>query len=178
MQKRKLFGVMAIACMLCYTACRDGDDNNGNNNTNSPSGVDESFMRSAAYANRAETDAGTLAASKGMDSSVRMFGQMMVNDHTPALNELQSIAGDANVSLPMSPDSMHQAMMMQLQNMQGHSFDSIYMSMQVMDHQATIALFESELNSGRWQRTKDYVNKYLPAIRMHYQMADSINKHL
>lgn len=53
--------------------------------------VDTNFMVQAAYSNLAEIDAGALAASKGQKDSVKMYGAMMVQEHTLAHTELKAL---------------------------------------------------------------------------------------
>jgi putative membrane protein len=180
MRVKKIYSALAVASLLCYGACNKDDDNNNNNNNNNNTvnQTDRDFMMNAAYGNNAEIDAGSMAASKGTDSSVKMFGQMMVSDHSTAQTELQSVAAQTSVTLPTGLDSAHQAMKAQLQSMSGHTFDSVYIHSQVMDHQKTISLFQNESSNGSNQRVKDYANKYLPIIQTHYQKADSISRHL
>ena len=51
---------------------------------------------------------------------------------------------------------------------------SMYMTSQVNDHQATLGIFETEINSGTNQKVKAYAQKYRPHIEHHLEEADSI----
>lgn len=135
-------------------------------------------MTQASYGNHAEIGAGELASTKAANPGVRTFGQMMVSDHSNAQTELESIASSEGVDVPDQPDEAHQTLMQRLMNLQGLAFDTAYMNSQVMDHQNTVNLFEMEIAQGRDPRVVQYANKYLPAIRMHLQMADSIARSL
>jgi putative membrane protein len=168
MEKKKLILVMSIAAAIGLGACNKDDDNNDLN------GSDRDFMVNASYGNVAEVDAGQLAASKGSTAGVRNFGQMMVNDHSTAQTELNSLGSQYNVSLPSAPDPAHQALKQQLMNLTGTAFDSTYLSAQVMDHQNTVILFQNEIANGNNSSIKAYATKYLPAIQMHLHMADSL----
>jgi len=123
----------------------------------------------------AEVNFGQLAVTKGSDSLVRAFGQHMVTEHTTAQDELKEIADDFNnVTWPTELDSAHREIREQLETLEGYSFDSLYMSTQVMDHEKTIDLFETEISQGEEQRVESYATKYLPHIQEHYEQADSI----
>lgn len=153
-----------------FFSCKKND----NSNTNGTSTADHSFMAQASYSNMAEVDAGQLASTQGNDAMVRSYGHTMVSDHTTAENDLQAVASQVTYNLPSGVDSMHMALKAQLATMSGRAFDSMYMHMQVNDHNAAITLFQNEASNGYNQNVKNYANKYLPKLQMHKQMADSI----
>jgi len=155
-----VIGVSVVAC--------DKDDDNDKNTVNA---TDKNFIMQATYGNKSEVAAGAIAASKGQRDSIKIFGQMMVTDHTMAQTSLDSIAGAVSVTPPAGPDSLHQAMAQQLLTLSGKTFDSVYINSQVTDHQKTISLFEDEIAHGQHQLVKNFANKNLPVIRMHYEMA-------
>ncbi|HYE55997.1 MAG TPA: DUF4142 domain-containing protein [Chitinophagaceae bacterium] len=162
--RKLLLGAFAALCIS--SACNNDDDE-----LNS---MDQTFIMQASYGNHAEVAAGQLAATKAVHPEVKMFGQMMVTDHSTAQSELENIASDRGVDPPDQPDPEHQALMQRLMTLQGHSFDTAYMNSQVMDHQRTVQLFENEINNGNDRRLIEYANKYLPHIRMHLHKADSL----
>ena len=170
--------MLLLASFPFAIACNKDDDdnnNNGNGNNNNPlNQMDRDFMMKATYGNNAEVDAGNLANSKGMNGDIRDFGQMMVIDHQKAQTDLQQVAGETGVALPQGIDAEHQVIKQQLEAATGRRFDSLYIHMQVADHQKNIALFENEAMSGSHTKVKDYANKYLPSLRMHLKKADSI----
>lgn len=160
------------ALLLCICAACNKDDDN---NSDTLSDTDRTFMTNASYSNYAEVSAGSLAASQGNMSTVKSFGTMMVSDHTSAQADLVSIGTQVGkTDLPTGPDSAHQAMTHMLMMMSGRAFDSAYMKMQVIDHQKTIDLMNAEINNGREQRVKNYASAKLPTVQMHKRMADSI----
>ncbi|HEU4552947.1 MAG TPA: DUF4142 domain-containing protein [Chitinophaga sp.] len=171
MMKLFLAGSMAISA-FCFTACSDDDDDGIGNHLISTH--DKNFMTQASYGNWSEVDMGKLADSMSADAGVKMFGQKMQQDHTTAQNELDDIANDWDVTVPNGPDSMHIALKQQMMAMSPHMFDTAYANGQVRDHEKTIALFEDAAANSDQQRLKDYAKKYLPAIKMHKAMADTM----
>jgi putative membrane protein len=130
--------------------------------------TDKDFIKKAAQSNIAEIEAGRLAASQGTTDMVKRFGTMMVNDHTMAQNELDSIVRrDLRDSLPTEADAGHKLLAQQLQNMKGKEFDDAYIESQIKDHQTAIALFETEVSQGQHPSLKTYAVKTLPKLRMH-----------
>jgi putative membrane protein len=71
-------------------------------------------------------------------------------------------------------DDAHKMIHDDLMNRSGYSFDSLYMSSQVSDHQMAKTLFESEASGGTEQQLKNYAAKYVPHITEHLEKADSI----
>lgn len=172
MKKVSFFALLAVVVFV--SACKK-DDNNDNNNPQSFNTTDQQFIVNASYGNHAEISAGEVASIQGMRDSIKMFGQMMVTDHTTSQQSLDSIAGAFNMSIPTTADSVHIAMLQQMKQLTGHTFDTAYIHAQVMDHEKTINLFQDELNNGNNQWLKNYANRYLPKIQMHYNMATSIS---
>ncbi len=170
MKKLFLFGSLALAGFL--TACDKDDDGEDVNAT------DRQFVMSAAMANRAEINAGQLAATRGTNAAVRSYGQMMVTEHTQAQNDLRSLASDEGIAMSDTIDAAHQALMTRLMSLSGYQFDTAYIKSQVMDHQNSILLFQTEISSGDNDRAQNYANTYLPKIQQHYRTADSIRLRL
>lgn len=163
--------LLVCACgAASLSACSDDDDDTNIN----LSALDRNFVIQAGYNNKAEIVAGAVADSLGADSTVRMYGSMMIMDHTMAYDELANIARTWEVTVPQEPDSLHKAKTAYLRTLSGKTFDTAYINAQIKDHVATIALFQREADSSDLTQLKAYANKYLPKLKMHLQMADSI----
>jgi putative membrane protein len=168
---RNVFGPLVVIVIMAglLMNCRKSKDSQSSlNNT------DLHFMMNASYSNEDEIDAGGLAAIKGSNAGVKMFGAMMVDDHTTAETELKHLADSLVVTIPQQPDSLHMAIKDTLNGLSGMAFDTMYIHGQVKDHQNTIDLFQTEISAGRNDAVKQYANKYLPKIQMHLMMADSL----
>jgi len=165
--------LFAAALAVAACACHKDDDNHDGTTVN---GTDENFVIQASYSNKDEISAGTIASTKGMRDSIRIFGQMMVMDHTTAQTSLDSIAAVVKIAPPPGPDSAHVLIAQHLMMLSGYTFDTAYIHGQVADHQKTIDLFQDEINNGNNQLIKNFANKNLPVIKMHYAMANSISK--
>jgi putative membrane protein len=169
---RKFTGIACITAAFCVIAChKDHHDDNDNN----LSKMDRTFVTQAGYANSDEIAAGGVAAAKGSDSAVKMFGAFMVTEHSTAQGELKTIANNlSDVTVPDTPDSVHIAMMQKMALLSGHAFDTAYIKSQINDHNTAMALFQQEATYGENTRLRNYAAKYLPHIIMHKEMADSI----
>jgi putative membrane protein len=172
---KKFFIWGGLAMMGFLTACDKNDDKNNNTTVNS---TDQMFMTNVAMGNSAEIMAGQLAASKSTNTSVKNFGQLMVTEHTQAKTDLQTVANGIGMTLSDSVDAEHRALMTRLNSLSGRSFDTAYMNSQVMDHQKTLTIFQTENSSGNNQSVRNYSNTYTPHIQMHLRMADSLSRTL
>jgi putative membrane protein len=129
--------------------------------------ADAQFVRQAAEGGMMEVAKGKLAAHKGSHEGVKQFGQRMVDDHTKANDELKSIAGGKNITLPGESPKPMQAAMAKLEKLDGAAFDRAYVDDQVRDHEKTIALFEREAKGGKDAELKAFAEKTLPTLKEH-----------
>jgi putative membrane protein len=136
------------------------------------------FMTRAAEGGMAEIETGKLAVSKAQNAEVKQFAQQMIADHTRANNELKTLAGKKNVTLPTGLDPMHQAMAAKLSGLTGAEFDREYMRGQVEDHERTVALFQAQADNGADAEAKAMAAKTLPNLKMHLEMARKISSNL
>jgi putative membrane protein len=136
------------------------------------------FMVRAAEGGMAEIEAGKMAATKAQNPEVKQFGQQMIADHTRANNELKTLAGKKNVTLPTDLDPMHKAMAQKLSGLSGAEFDKEYMRGQVEDHDRTVALFQAQADNGADPEAKALAAKTLPNLKMHLEMARKISGNL
>ena len=170
MTLNKVFLAGTIAASVLFTAC-EKDENEDDINEQ-----DRNFTVQASFSNRAEIEMGNIALQRASDASVRTYAQLMIREHTSAQNELLDIRDDLdmdvrlNDSLPASLIAMRNTMAA----LSGRRFDSAYMVSQVMAHQMSRLIFETETTTGSNGRVVAYANKYLPNIRMHFMMADTI----
>lgn len=152
--------------------------NSGANDSANSTRAPGDFWTKAAASGMAEVAMGKLASSKAVNAEVKKFGQMMVNDHTKANNELKALADKKGVNLPTAPDPLHQKNMDELGAMSGAEFDREYVRMQIMDHEAAVDLFESQAESDADAEAKQFAAKNLPVLRQHLEMIRKIQASL
>jgi len=133
---------------------------------------DSRLMTDLAHANIAEIETAKLALEKSQSEPVKKFAQQMIDDHTPALKELQTLAQAKGVTLPDSPDMKHKTMATALRAMTGTSFDNQYMKRSgVGDHQATLTLLKKVQANAKDADLKAMATKMIPTVQGHLQMA-------
>jgi len=173
MKRIAMFAVLAFGLSSIIMSCEDDNEVN-----TAPNDFDKTFMTNAAYGNRNEIDFAQLALAKSQNDSIRMFAQKMVADHSTAQSELDSLSDKFSFTLPTTIDSAHQALKPQLEALSGYSFDTAYINGQVKDHQATITLFQNEVNQGLNPDVRNWASGKLPHLQEHLALADSVKASL
>jgi putative membrane protein len=163
------------------TTNRSGNDSlNANRDTSRAGtlGVSESasdFLVKVADVGKTEVELGRLAQAKASSKRVKMFGAMMVHDHSAANEELKKLAAQKNVTLPAKIGEDHQKKIDDLKKKSGKDFDKAYMDMMEDGHESTINDFEKHTDN-KDSDVKNFVNKTLPTLRMHLDSAKAIKK--
>ena len=135
----------------------------------------ETVIDIISYTNNTEIDFGQLASRGGANSLVREYAEMMVDQHKKAQEDLDSIVGE-NLNEPESVElnEMHQRIRDSLNFLSGQTFDSLYIQSQIKMHSSTIDMFEAISDTTQDQNLKNFVDEYLPKVKMHRMKADSI----
>src|SRR5436190_7030245 len=123
------------------------------------SAADKTFMMNAAKGGMMEVEWGKLAGQNGQNADVKKFGNRMVTDHSKANSELMALAKEEGVSLPgaKSPGKWKS--------------DKDYMAMMVKDHQADLAEFQKEAQSGTDPDVKAFAAKGSKMVSTHLKLA-------
>jgi putative membrane protein len=137
---------------------------------------DEEFMRKAAAGGLAEVELGNLAKQNGGSEAVKQFGDRMVNDHSKANSELQQLAQQKGIALPSKPESKDRRLAKTLESKQGADFDKAYARDMVKDHEADIAEFRKEAESGKDPAVKAWAQQTLPVLQQHLEAAKLVEE--
>ena len=135
------------------------------------------FFDKAAKGGMAEVQLSQVAQQKATRDDVKQFARRMVQDHAKANDELKSIAGAQNVTLPTTLERKHQQALQKLQGLTaGSAFDRQYVNQMVADHKETVALFKTEARSGKNPEAKAFAARQLPTLEEHLQMVQRMAK--
>jgi putative membrane protein len=140
--------------------------------------VDEAtskFLVKVGDVNMTEVQLGQMAREKASDQRVKDFGNMMVQDHTNASNELKTLAASKNVTLADSISKDHQKKIDDLNKKSGKEFDKAYIDMMEDGHEATIKDFKKNADN-KDPDVKAFVNKMLPTLQAHLDSAKAVKK--
>lgn len=123
------------------------------------SSADKTFMMNAAKGGMMEVEMGKMAAQNGQSADVKKFGNRMVTDHSKANNELMALAREEGVSLPGAKSAGK------------WKSDKAYMDDMVKDHQADLAEFQKEAQSGTDPDVKAFAAKGAKMVSSHLKLA-------
>lgn len=136
---------------------------------------DQKMLQQMANANLAEIEAGKLAQEKSQNDQVKTFAQQMIDDHTKALQEVQTLAQAKGVTLPTEPDSKHKKMADKMNKLSGTAFDKRYMAQGGLgDHKDTHRLLQKVQKSASDADVKALAAKTLPVVDQHLSMAKDL----
>ncbi len=136
---------------------------------------DVAFATEAAQGGAAEVKMGKLAAEKASDADVKAFGQMMVDDHSKANEQLMEVAKEKGMTLPSEPSPKQQATYDKLSAMSGADFDKAYVKTMMKDHEEDVKAFEKESMKGKDEKIKSFATETLPTLKGHLDKIKSIH---
>jgi putative membrane protein len=137
---------------------------------------DSKFVKDAAVGGMTEVALGKLAQEKASSDAVKQFGQKMIDDHSKAGEDLKKAATKANINVPDSIDSKHQARIDKLSKLSGADFDKAYIKDQLKDHREDVTAFDREAQNGSEPAVKEFASKTLPTLQEHLSMVKDLNK--
>ncbi len=139
---------------------------------------DKQFIADVAKGNRAEVELGRMVAAKAQDPDVKHFAQMMVKDHTKALNELEKLAHSKNVTLPNDLPDDAKSLEGKLANETGKQLEKDYMDSMVQDHQKDVKEFQEASQNVQDPDVKEWAGKTLPTLQKHLEIAQQVDSKL
>jgi putative membrane protein len=136
-------------------------------------GNDAAFVREAIQENIAEVQVGQLAAQRTQSDAVRMFGEMLRQDHSDALQRTRKIAEAMKVDAPTQPSADAKRKYLALTRLSGRDFDAAFARQMVDDHQAAIAKYRAHTDRGD-EAVAGYVADSLPQLQDHLTKAQAL----
>jgi putative membrane protein len=156
--------VAAVALWTASTAF--GADTNGQLDRH-----DANFIKDAAKDGEAEVQLGQMAAQKAQNQEVKQLAQHLQQDHSKANQELTQLAQSKGVTLPTEPPRKEERAENRLQDKTGADFDKAFAEHVIKDHEKDIRTFEKALQNTKDTDVKAFIEKTLPSLRQHLQMA-------
>lgn len=130
-------------------------------------------------ANRADSAAGALAATKGTNSDVRQFGTRMARDHQQLRTQLQALVRRLSITPSAPAGDTTQARidrtMARLNGVgRGRDFDKAYIDHEVAYHKAVLEALIVGMNAAQSAEVQNLIQKAAPVIQGHLDLAQSI----
>jgi len=182
--KQSLLVLLVIGLMIGCTSTNKASTpdttaqpNSGAASSPSVSG-DQAFVTKAAQGNSAEVALGQIVVEKSKNPVVKQFAQMMVKDHTAALDELQDLAQTKNLNFNDDlPDDV-KALQTKLSNDTASQLDKDYMDSMLEDHRKDVQEFTDASQKAHDPDVKQWAGKTLPILQKHLEKAQQIDARL
>lgn len=138
---------------------------------------DERFLENAIQGSHAEVEGSQLALEKTESADVRAFAQMMIDDHQKMLSEAEALASSKGMTPPTGPSIMQSTEITALKPLTGGAFDAMYVNrIGVAAHESTVEMFEEARQEVQDPNIKAMIEKTLPKLREHLEMARALNQ--
>jgi putative membrane protein len=138
---------------------------------------DQQFVTQASAAGLAEVNLARLALEQSNNADVKKFAQHIIDDHTKASQQLNSLADKHRITPAPEMDAKHRMLAERLAQLRGADFDRAFLDAMVKDHQEAISLFERESKDGQDKELKEFASKALATLKDHLDMAQKASGH-
>jgi putative membrane protein len=132
---------------------------------------DVRFAVEAADGGMLEIELGRLAQYNAAADVVKVFGAVMMEDHTRMEEQLKVLTDAKSFVLPAALGRKHKKIYDKLAEKKGKDFDKAYISMMVEDHEDDIRDFSEEAEKGKDTDLKSWAARQRSILEDHLQMA-------
>jgi putative membrane protein len=134
-------------------------------------------------ANHLDSLAGSIAATKGTNSEVREFAQMMMRDHHKLRQDGLGLAKKLAVTAAPPANDTHAADVERTTTMlnsaaKGRDFDKAYIDNEVTYHKAVLETATTAMSAAQNAELKNLIQKAAPTIQAHLDRAQAIQSKL
>jgi putative membrane protein len=138
-------------------------------------GSPQQFVNDLVSGNTTEIELGRLAQQKAASPDVKAFGEMMVRDHSKALDALKQAAARQNLQGSAEINEQHRDLRERLSALTGNEFDREYMNAMVEAHEATVKKLEDKEDDAP-DALQQFASTILPTVRQHLERARQIQE--
>ena len=137
--------------------------------------VDTYFVTQTSLGTPFQVDSGNLVVTKGTTQAIRDYAQLMVSSHVAVNNALDAVLRKKPaVPPPTLLKAAYSTMISSLENEDGKTFDSDYITGQLNYRNANVALSKYEIANGADPDLKAFAEQTLSKIEDHLQRALNI----
>lgn len=135
---------------------------------------DQEFLTKAVSSNQFEIALGTQALNQSENEEIKQYGQMLVNDHTKVLEELEEAAMSKKLVVPDGMEEDQASILKSLSVLTGTDFDRAFKDVAVKMHENAIALFENASNNLNDEEFRSWAAEKVPSLRSHLEKAKEL----
>ena len=135
---------------------------------------DQRFVEFASTNDQFEIQAAKLAERQAQDDQIKQMARQVAQDHQEASQQLQRAAQQAGVQVSQQLKPYQQAMLQELQQMQGEDFDKAWLYGQVAGHTKAVLKFRDAAQELQNPQLKQFAQQTLPKLQQHLQHAQQM----
>lgn len=170
-------GVLMSACSSKLTYNQAVQENQ-ESFTGSDKQSDAQFLVEAKSFSLLEQRLGELAAEKGYAAHVQAFGTTIAEDHRKMNEEIDELADEYDIKVPVEMSPGHMQKYLALKNAQKEAFDDSF-AKEIEDvYESHINFFESFATSATNDDIRSFAAKYLGLLRNNETKADKLQNDL
>ena len=187
MKKRSILGKMLLGMAVFtlsfgMTSCKDNKEKDATemaedqneekfDDTNEAKEEDSDYLVFAADTHMKEIELGKLAQQKSTNADVRQYAEMLITDHTKALEDLKKTAEAKNISLPTALSEDGKEAYDKLSEEKTEDFDKKYVDMMVDGHEEAVKKMEKASEEANDEEIKMWAADMLPTLKTHHNEA-------
>ena len=135
----------------------------------------KTFLTEMTDARLMDREEGRQALKKGTTQKIKNYGQLMIEEQTYLLNELQKFAETKNIILPSEISKEKQNGLEKLKEKSGTDFDKKFIKMICIDHKRDVRKFKEAAKLSD-SEVSAFAAKHLPMIESHLKKIRQIEK--
>ena len=136
--------------------------------------MDQKFVEFASTNDQFEIQAARLAERNAQDDQIKQMARQIAHDHQQSSQKLKQAAQQAGIQVSEQLKPHQQAMLQELQEMQGQEFDRAWLYGNVAGHTKAVLKFRDEAREGQNEQIKEFAQHALPTIQKHLQHAQEM----
>jgi len=136
--------------------------------------MDQKFVEFASTNDQFEIQAARLAERNAQDDQIKQMARQIAQDHQQSSQKLKQAAQQAGIQVSEQLKPHQQAMLQELQQMQGQEFDRAWLYGNVAGHTKAVLKFRDEAREGQNEQIKQFAQQTLPTIQKHLQHAQEM----
>ena len=134
------------------------------------------FVEKTALSNMFEIEAGKLALERSKVQPVKDFAKMLVEAHTTAAGELQSLSASAAVTPPTALNNEFTAKLEALRQAKVEDFDDVYIDQQTEAHENALSLVKDYAMNGKDVGLRAFAAKLAQIVDAHLIKVRALDK--
>lgn len=138
------------------------------------SASDEAFLKAAARENLAEIALAKLAIQKSSSPDVHHLARYLIQEHTTAQRQLETVATRRDVRLPATMGRAHDAVEQQLSRLNGPAFDEGYARHLQLDQQKVLSDHQTIARDGADPDVRRYASAQVTELEQNLAMVQQL----